>query len=207
MQYSVYYEPRVLRFVSAENGTHRSPEISSGEPGAGALWDFFLKWAGDPHSGDTTLSSQNPSRTLRAFASSFELVEAAGGLVTCPTGEILMIFRHGLWDLPKGKVDDGESLERAAVREVTEECGIVGLLVERPLTESFHVYQAKGERWILKKTLWYHMEVKHKQQPSPALDEHITRAEWVHPSRMEALLEKSYRSVADLVRLYINLSI
>ena len=55
-------------------------------------------------------------------------VEAAGGYVVrrTPKGnlKVLTIFRRGLWDLPKGKLDPGESPEKGAVREVSEEVGI-----------------------------------------------------------------------------------
>src|SRR5215469_11706824 len=49
---------------------------------------------------------------------------AAGGLVFNDKNELLMIFRRGKWDLPKGKLDEGESIEACAVREVQEETGL-----------------------------------------------------------------------------------
>ena len=49
---------------------------------------------------------------------------AAGGLVTNENNELLMIFRRGKWDLPKGKLDKGETIEECAIREVEEETGI-----------------------------------------------------------------------------------
>ena len=47
----------------------------------------------------------------KAFFKKFTLVQAAGGLVKNESDEILLIFRRGKWDLPKGKLDKGESLE------------------------------------------------------------------------------------------------
>jgi len=38
---------------------------------------------------------------------------AAGGLVTNENNELLMIFRRGKWDLPKGKADEGETVKHA----------------------------------------------------------------------------------------------
>ena len=41
--------------------------------------------------------------------------------------KLLMIFRRGKWDLPKGKLDKGETFERCAVREIEEETGFRNL--------------------------------------------------------------------------------
>ncbi|MFM8758223.1 MAG: NUDIX domain-containing protein, partial [Methylophilaceae bacterium] len=43
---------------------------------------------------------------------------AAGGLVENELGQVLMIFRRGKWDLPKGKLDPNESIDECALREV-----------------------------------------------------------------------------------------
>ena len=45
----------------------------------------------------------------------FKVVEAAGGVVSNKNGEILFIRRMGKWDLPKGKIEKGESLEQACL--------------------------------------------------------------------------------------------
>jgi 8-oxo-dGTP pyrophosphatase MutT (NUDIX family) len=62
-----------------------------------------------------------------------QLIEAAGGLVLNERGNLLMIFRRGKWDLPKGKRDAGESIETCAVREVEEETGLVGVQLLKPV--------------------------------------------------------------------------
>ena len=58
--------------------------------------------------------------------------------------------KPGIWALPKGKIDPGESAEQAAVREVREETGVAGRVVEK-LGNVRYVYianweGAKGER-------------------------------------------------------------
>jgi len=50
----------------------------------------------------------------------YEVVKAAGGIVT-KNDQHLMMFRRGVWDLPKGKLDDNERSKKAAIREVEEE--------------------------------------------------------------------------------------
>ena len=52
-------------------------------------------------------------------------MQAAGGLVLNEKKEILLIFRRGKWDMPKGKLDKGEKLEDCAIREVGEVIALV----------------------------------------------------------------------------------
>src|SRR4051812_48020306 len=60
----------------------------------------------------------------KAIWKKFTIIRAAGGLVVNDGGEMLFIFRRGKWDLPKGKLEEGEDLEECAVREVEEETGL-----------------------------------------------------------------------------------
>ena len=58
--------------------------------------------------------------------------------------------KDGVWALPKGKIDPGESAAETAVREVREETGVEGHLVEK-LGDVRYTYTAtwegaKGER-------------------------------------------------------------
>jgi len=56
--------------------------------------------------------------------------------------------RDGVWALPKGRIDEGESPAETALREVREETGVEGRLVEK-LGDVRYVYTASwksGER-------------------------------------------------------------
>src|SRR6478752_5737606 len=70
------------------------------------------------------LITENENQEIEQLKADFTVIEAAGGLVYTPNEEVLLIFRKGKWDLPKGKLDDGEELETCAIREVEEETGI-----------------------------------------------------------------------------------
>jgi len=50
-------------------------------------------------------SKMEPHKLFVKFASLYTNITAAGGIVRSSKGEILFIFRHKKWDLPKGKVD------------------------------------------------------------------------------------------------------
>ncbi len=86
------------------------------------------------------------------FLDMFTLQEAAGGLVQNPAQELLVFYRRGSWDMPKGKIDPGETPEQAAVREVQEETGLKQLDLGAFITHSYHTFEQKDRR-ILKKNL------------------------------------------------------
>ena len=121
---------------------------------------------------------------------------AAGGLLTNPEGAILWIFRRGFWDLPKGKVEVGESIESAAVREVEEECGISDIKRGKLVLKTYHIYKGK-KKWILKTTYWYEM-VAPKQDVKPQVEEGITKVIWYskHASK-KVDLKNTYRSLTE----------
>ena len=104
----------------------------------------------------------NLEELIKAFYKKFTLVIAAGGLVQNEKKEILLIFRQGKWDLPKGKLDKGEKLEDCAVREVEEETGLQKVRLLSPLTITYHTYQ-EGARFICKESHWYNMKVSGEQ--------------------------------------------
>ena len=111
------------------------------------------------------------------FSSIFKVIEAAGGVIFNEKEEVLVIFRREFWDLPKGKIDKGESPEEAAVREVQEETGLKNILLGKHILDTYHTYELKGKR-ILKKTYWFEMKTT-DMQLIPQQEEDIEQAEWV----------------------------
>src|SRR5215218_6550882 len=103
---------------------------------------------------------------------------AAGGIVENENGEILFQFRRGVWDLPKGKLDDGESLEECAVREVEEETGLKKVELEEFLLATYHTYHENGKQ-VLKESHWYKMRADGRQELTPQTSEDISEVKWV----------------------------
>lgn len=138
----------------------------------------------------------------KAFFKKFTFIQAAGGIVQNETGELLLIFRRGKWDLPKGKLDKGESLEDCAVREVEEETGLKQVKLAEPLLITYHTYH-EGTKFILKESHWYHMKVSGKQELVPQTEEDILETKWVAADALEPYLKNSFPSVVDVLKLFL----
>jgi len=135
----------------------------------------------------------------KAFFKKFLLVKAGGGLVRNGDGKYLFMLRRGIWDLPKGKLDPGETIEQCAVREVEEETGLQKVALQSPLLVTYHTYDESGKH-ILKETHWFWMVVADGSSLKPQTEEQITELRWVADGEMKPLLQRTFPSVADVIR-------
>lgn len=134
----------------------------------------------------------------KAFFRKFVLIQAAGGLVTNDNNDILMIFRRGMWDLPKGKLDDGETLEQCATREVKEETGLSKVALVSPLVVTYHTYH-QGSKFILKESHWYKMKANGQQALIPQTEEDILKIEWVDTKGISGYRKNAFPSIVDVL--------
>ncbi|NII28067.1 NUDIX hydrolase [Pseudoflavitalea sp. X16] len=141
----------------------------------------------------------NLAELEKTFRRKFTLVQAAGGLVLNDKGEILMMLRRGKWDLPKGKLDPGESLEHCAVREVQEETGLKKVTLQKPLVVTYHTYDESGKH-ILKESHWYGMKAPGKQELVPQSEEQITQIKWVTAAEVKQYITNTFPSIIDVLK-------
>jgi len=127
-------------------------------------------------------------------------IEAAGGLVQRKS-TYLIIERNGLWDIPKGKIDEGELPEEACLREIEEECGIIGHTIKYPLIETYHTMKWDDED-ALKKTYWFMLEYNGVEATFAQHEEGITKAEWMTEEQMFGIRERTYGSINDVLDAY-----
>jgi 8-oxo-dGTP pyrophosphatase MutT (NUDIX family) len=144
------------------------------------------------------LLHSNLEALKKAFYKKFLLIKAAGGLVTNEAGDLLFIFRKNKWDLPKGKLEDGENIEACAIRETEEETGLKRVTMEKPLTTTHHTYDESGHH-ILKETYWYKLSVSGKQELQPQFEEQITEIKWVVPGSLQDVLSNTYPLIKDVI--------
>lgn len=134
-----------------------------------------------------------------------EKIIAAGGIVENEEKEILLIFRRGKWDLPKGKLDDGETIEECAVREVEEETGMRSIQLGELIDVSLHNYTERGKD-IEKETYWYAMKVKGEQHLVAQTEEDIEDIKWVRESELSGYLANTYDNIIDIIEKYYDKS-
>ncbi|WP_430720788.1 NUDIX hydrolase [Sphingobacterium daejeonense] len=145
----------------------------------------------------------NIRKVFKKILSTTKIIKAAGGLVTNGNGEYLFIHRLGKWDLPKGKVEEGEKMKDAAVREVEEECGIEIDYLGKKIATTYHTYYMRN-RFVLKQTKWYQMGVNKIPKLTPQLEEDIEQAEWLKASELKKVKENTYPLISEIVATIRN---
>ncbi len=144
------------------------------------------------------IHTSNENELFEKFKQQFKVIYAAGGLVKNENGEYLFIFRRRKWDLPKGKLDPGETDEIAAVREVKEECGLNEVFLGDLLTITWHIYFEKKE-WVLKKTVWFEMTTK-EITLIPQIEEDITEIKWIGKNNFNEVKKNTYQSILEIIK-------
>ncbi|MBS1608725.1 MAG: NUDIX hydrolase [Bacteroidetes bacterium] len=135
----------------------------------------------------------------KSFWKKFTVVQAGGGFVINNKEEVLLIFRRGKWDLPKGKLDKGETLEQCAVREVQEETGLKKIKLISPLTITYHTYH-EGTKFLLKESHWYMMTADAQEKAVPQAEEQIQEVKWVPPTEVKSYFSQTYSSVVEVLK-------
>ena len=130
----------------------------------------------------------NHEEILKKFTQEIPLVVAAGGVVTNEKGK---------WDLPKGKLDKGESIEDCAIREVMEETGVKDLKIENYLRTTYHIFKNNGTH-TLKQVHWYAMKTNYTGKLKPEKKEGIVKVKWKGPNKIQKALQNSYVNIKIL---------
>lgn len=143
------------------------------------------------------LYDQDLDRLWSDFRQLFTQVEAGGGVIVNPAGEILIIYRRGVLDLPKGKQEDGETLMQTAIREVKEETGLRELVCGKFLGETWHLFKEKKCRF-LKHTDWFWMQAD-QDDLTPQSEEGIEEVRWIAPELYVNSEKQTFRNIRDMV--------
>jgi len=135
------------------------------------------------------------------FKKLFRIIEAAGGIVNRPNGDILFIKRLGKWDLPKGKMEKGESREESAIREIEEETNLQNVELLDFINTTYHIYIERNGDKVLKFTHWFEMNFEGEDTSKPQIEEGITEVAWKNTAQIES---EVFPSTFKNIKLIIN---
>lgn len=195
--YEVYILNRLVIFT--ENSTSQESDLVIQNPSQQQLKELPKLLRDHPSIQSVILAHSDVQSLWMTFCMLYTEVLAAGCVVENQKGAFLWIERNGHWDLPKGKVEAGESIENAAAREVTEETGIDRLTLAGHIRTTYHTYE-EGGMPILKTTFWFHARHAGGDTPgAPQSEEGITDVQWKFRPFGPELLRSTYPSILDLV--------
>ncbi len=194
--YKIFVNDKLLTLGKKENKKSLSIPYTSKKT-FDAVFDMLLNTKVEA----VTIFHPNEKRLWKKFQKFVIPVSAAGGIVKNSKGKYLFIKRYGMWDLPKGKVEDGESYKKAAIREVEEECSLRDIKLGKYLTTTYHVYF--DSQYLLKIVHWYKMKYKGTDAPQPQTEENIEFADWFSKKEIPELMENTYENIRTLVSKYV----
>ena len=203
--YKIFLNDREIVISSKATEYSDNTEIVSAE---GFTIDNIKSWFSEFHqkSNHAVFFHPIPEELMTtSFIPAFRLIQAGGGVVV-RNSKLLFIFRNEKWDLPKGKIDNGETPEQTAIREVTEECGITGHSIVRHLPSTYHIYQSPYKnafgKWILKKTFWFEMSYVGVENGTPETGENITEIKWFEREELGEIMKNTYKNLVQIIKIY-----
>lgn len=195
--YKVFIYNKVLIINSNLDGVRSLGSISSVYDSSKNFGLWFDKFVKSPEK-QAVIFAFNPESVLEFLKKDkAKCIKAAGGIIKNDLNEVLLIKRRGKWDMPKGKMDPGESHYQTALREVEEECGIRCEIQDGPVYITYHTYQEKGKS-ILKETFWYPMLCSDATNMTPETEEDITEIGFYSNAEIESRLENSFGNILKL---------
>ena len=198
--YNIYFDKRVLKICDISSLPLRDPNTIISNAGLVSQTDKILPFMENLEKIQSIaipVDSNNLETTFQEICSQFTQINAAGGVVENANGEYLLILRHGLWDLPKGKQEEGEDIATTAVREVEEECGLTGIELKELICITRHTYHMNGQH-MLKHTYWYKMSCANGCETKPQTEEHIEEVKWVKKEALADYLANTYPSIKEV---------
>jgi 8-oxo-dGTP pyrophosphatase MutT (NUDIX family) len=204
MQHIVYLGLKPLFLTSQRPEQLQQNTLVERAESQEAVQSFLTRLEHDTDLESGVLVHPDVDTALEIIKQQFLFIQAAGGLVWSDKDQILLIFRRGKWDLPKGKLDPGEQLEDCAVREVEEETGLTGIRIGQQLGSTYHTYYQGGIH-ILKESVWYLMQAPHEDNLQPQTEEDIEQCIWVNTDQLHQYLPNTYRTIADVLQAALPL--
>jgi 8-oxo-dGTP pyrophosphatase MutT (NUDIX family) len=205
--YKVFFKDREIVITSSVNAPFvKELEITENVKTTDEVKNWFLNFTAKKTQSAILIHPSPETFWKELFLPVFTPIPAAGGVVVRKE-KLLFIFRNQKWDLPKGKIDSGETPKEAAIREVAEECGIYGHQITKALHSTYHIFKSPYEdtfgQWILKKTFWFEMNYSGTVNGVPQFSENITEIRWFGKNELKEVLENTYGNLKSVVSHYL----
>jgi len=133
-------------------------------------------------------------RSVRDEAGSAPEVAAlrsAGGVVVSGEEDDLRVAvmrsTYGTWVLPKGRIEQGETSEEAARREIGEEIGLLQIEAVAHLGWTEHRFERDGVRFR-KRVDWFLFTAPKGSPVSPQLEQNVLDCGWFRPKQVLSML-------------------
>ena len=206
--YKVFFNDREIAITGSWNAPIvNETAISENMNSVEEVKSWFLDFAANQTDSAILLHPSPELFWKEMFLPVFSQIPAAGGVVI-RNEKLLFIFRNEKWDLPKGKIDDGETPKDAAIREVAEECGIKDHQITKALPSTFHIYQSPYKKtlgqWILKETFWFEMSYSGSENGTPEIKENITAIRWFAKNEFNEVLTNTYENLKSVIFQYLK---
>ncbi|MEZ4721244.1 MAG: NUDIX domain-containing protein [Flavobacteriales bacterium] len=197
-KYKFFIKQKAVIFKQDAGFGNDNTSIKDREPDQGIVGLWSERFKNMEVDRDVEISVADIEFVVNGLFQDLQVITAAGGYVQNEHGQLLMIFRRGHWDLPKGKMDEGETTEQCAIREVEEECGISGLQITSEPYSTFHVYEERGEV-IVKESVWYRMKCSDSKNLVPQTEEDIEQALWLDLPIKKEIRDGAYGSIREVL--------
>lgn len=202
--YKVFFHDKTIILTNkAYNATAADGDIAYNFNDLKNFESVVMEFLSDKYHNRAIFFYKDTELLAKKFFNIFHPVTAAGGLVENDKGQFLFIFQKGKWDLPKGHVDNNETIRNAAKREVVEETGLHEVDINQSIKPTYHIY-FRNNRYNLKTTHWYHMAAPGAQDLKAEAEEGIEEVRWVEKEKAAEYAEKSYKSIEDLVNYFLE---
>lgn len=198
----IFSEDKSIYFISdSDKISHFPLAIKVNVEESKDLEHFLLKEI--PVCNEIVFFHPNKEKLTEIMNQFFVYIEAGGGIVENDKDEILVIRRWGVWDLPKGKIEENESIEEAALREVEEETSVKSLQLIEKICDTYHIY-FRNSKAYLKKTYWFKMFSNSEKELVPQYKEDITQAKWIKKENVEEVMDNTYASIKEVIFNYLK---
>jgi 8-oxo-dGTP pyrophosphatase MutT (NUDIX family) len=127
-------------------------------------------------------------------AAELAALQSAGGVVVSGEADDLRVAvmrsSYGTWVLPKGGIEQGETPEEAARREIGEEIGLMQIEAAAHLGWTEHRFERDGVR-LRKRVDWFLFTAPKGSSVSPQPQENVLDCGWFTPQQALSLLSHS----------------